>query len=379
MVAAMSSLNPPPHNCSWPEYWDDALELSLVHSISPAQDFYVTSPNMQYIPTIVQGIVHVHLRADGSYGDVDPMVCPQMHVPRFAYMAAVRKQVPPSHPYTPIWLSPSPLDFHLLTGTPVSGLGLLSRAFLRPYHVLAKHLRQEVVSYCAGSADQNCPLLRWHDMLVSQALSRLRVVPASFRDQCLQLANLQRHFLFADAYLEYHHRLLNLGARSGGAGLIGAWTSSPSDVHHLFALGLPVWFVRRSNLAFHRPTGGQLVHCAPLPARAQSPPHGTPAIYVGLVGERQLTAIVEARPQYLDISYVPSATRHDSVCPAPPISQARAHQIAAASKADITGIEAAAGCLPLTRKKKCGRRASKPCASCRLHTVAHLGATCLYR
>ncbi|KAI0693047.1 hypothetical protein C8T65DRAFT_744889 [Cerioporus squamosus] len=102
------------------------------------------------------------------------------------------------------------------------------------------------------------------------------------------------------------------------------------------------------------------MHILPLPDNALSPSNGAPPIYVGLVGEKHLAAVVAARAQYLDISFVPSTSLHEAVYTEPPVSQARAHQMAAASKSHVAGGDAFSVPGGARRKKKRGRGRSKP-------------------
>ncbi len=338
-----------------------------MHSFSPEGDYYVTSPNMAYVPTIIQGIVHVQRRPDGRYGPADPLVSPQIHVPCFAYVAAVLKQVPSCHPYHVMWCTPFADDFEALTGTPVTGLGFLRDDFISPFVALARDLSKRIIAHGLQTGGNDFPMLRWHELLVSQALSRLRLMPASFADQTLQLRTLQRHFLFANAYLEYFWRVRHLGCLPKDASppsqFMGAWSSSAADVHILSALGLPVWLVRQSVVPAVRSELGLLVQSVALPEEARCPCPGAPSLYTGLVGEKHLATILYARPEYLDVSCVPSASSQETMCPAPPVSQAIAHKMAAASKARLTTSSGQYTDYGAPRKKKRGRGGRKPCTS----------------
>ena len=337
----------------------------LVHAWSPAGNYLITSPNVTHVPTIVEGIVSVQLRQDGRFGHVDPTVAPQIYAARFAYMAAIRKGAPGLPRYGALWSLPRHEDFSALLGCPITRLGFFTAAILQPLHDLTLELSERVHAYVARYPADDIRLLLWHEVLLQQALSRLRLLPASFGDQILQLVCFQRHYLLADAYLEYQSRLRAppvLPPHEGSlTGYMGAWSSLPSEVDHLCSLGLPVWLVRSHTELLNLSTIGERVLCLPSSPGAESPPLGSVPLYEGLVGEKHLTAVVQARAQYLDISHVPSVTRHQSIHPSPAISQRDAYRIRAENRL-------ASGSRPyqntpadLPSKKRGRRGASHPC------------------
>ena len=70
----------------------------LVAAMDPSDKFLITSPNANFIPEIVQGMVSVVLHSDGKYGAVDPVQWPQLFTKHYGYLSAVLKPVQPLHP-----------------------------------------------------------------------------------------------------------------------------------------------------------------------------------------------------------------------------------------------------------------------------------------
>ena len=78
----------------------------------------MTLPNATSVPEIVEGIVTVYLRDNGTFGKHDPIQWPQLYVARYPYLAAIPKNtgapcsesatwnhlsqdIPPDYPVTP--------------------------------------------------------------------------------------------------------------------------------------------------------------------------------------------------------------------------------------------------------------------------------------
>ncbi len=123
--------------------------------------FLVTSPNVAFIPEIVQGIVSVFLRDNGAFGKHDPTQWPQRFTSRFPYLAAIPKGVvTTNHPHAAIWtLEPSQEQFLYLPNTPVRGFGRFCPQFLCTLEPLVRGIssrareyvpRQSAVDHASG-------------------------------------------------------------------------------------------------------------------------------------------------------------------------------------------------------------------------------------
>ena len=109
--------------------------------------FLTTTPNADFVPEIVQGIVDVILRSDGRYGAVDPIQWPQIFAPRYGYLATILKRVDVSHGWAAIWSSPSAHHFIPLCGTPILGFGVLSADFVALLRALVHEMCARIDDY----------------------------------------------------------------------------------------------------------------------------------------------------------------------------------------------------------------------------------------
>ena len=197
----------------------------MVGAVCCGGTLLVTTPNVTYVPDIVQGIVTVRLRQNFRYGITDPLQWPQVYTQRFRYMAAVPLPIPPPHPHAFMWAHPLPSNFMPLTGTSVSDLGFLDKKFVDVLADLAGQLSERVRAHQVANPADQCEELLWHELAMRQALDRLRNMASTFLDQRLQVSELQRHWILATAYLRFHA----LCARPSSPDpclqpVVGAWT-----------------------------------------------------------------------------------------------------------------------------------------------------------
>ena len=123
----------------------------------------------------------------------------------------------------------------VITGTPVAGFGLLTVDFITPLRTLVATLSQHIHEYLHNHDCEHTRDLQWHEVAMRHTLSRLTLMPSTYPDQVLQVAELQRHWLMALGFLEYQRRMRDLptigqGLACRGLDLIGAWSSDPQAV-----------------------------------------------------------------------------------------------------------------------------------------------------
>ncbi|KAI0711246.1 hypothetical protein C8Q76DRAFT_623114, partial [Earliella scabrosa] len=274
----------------------------------------VTSPNVEYVPDIVQGVVTVRLRQDFRYGITDPLQWPQVYTSRFGYMAAVSLPNDTSSPYSIMWTRPRETDFVPLTGSPVSTLGTLRKTFVHDLATLVADLSARVRAHQISHPDHLCDDLLWHDLAMRQALDRLQHTSATFMDQQFQVAELQRHWILATAYLRF--QALSSSPPSPTSPelqrVIGAWTCDPGVVRKLRDLGIPVWLVR---LPAKVPPGSvkirRVTRCFQPSSICHVPLDNVNNVYEGLAGERHLAAMLNSGHSYLDVALNASSRKCD--------------------------------------------------------------------
>ena len=95
------------NNSAAPLNWNDAL----VASHTTDDKWAITSPNMPFVPAPSVGLIHVVLRADCRYGDVDPIQWPQAFSEGFEFLSAILRAESAEERLWPIWWSPQENDF----------------------------------------------------------------------------------------------------------------------------------------------------------------------------------------------------------------------------------------------------------------------------
>ena len=161
---------------------------------------------------------------------------------------------------------------------------------------------------CSAESDTR-RALELHECAMRQACVRLRHMPATFRDQVIQVALVQRHWLLAAAVMDFEQCMADVYSTEDiedmppvRYDLMGAWTSDPSVVRKLMAAGIPVWFVRPA----HRLTPDvHIEKTAPIVGPTQSDDGHTPSdypVYHGLAGVGHLEVTLRPARTYAELS-----------------------------------------------------------------------------
>ena len=298
----------------------------LVASWGPDHSFLLTTPNANFIPEIVHGVITVYLRDDGAFGKHDPTQWPQIYVSEYPYLAAIPKQPtlePNAEDDSPFWNYPSPDDFLDIRNTPVRGFGRFRPEFLTLLQPLVTNMSTKCGQYQPPRPSIEVEPLRQYEMNMSQAWQRLLHTTATFRDQMLQWCTLRRHWLLCSAFMTFYDRLGLLTSTTPlpvNQRLMGAWTSDPRTAQALFSLGIPVWLARAPHLVTPDIRVVRFVGIVPADRLCHVKFHGKEALYQGVAGIRHLELTLEShfdlmcRPRgrknassYRDISAVPTA------------------------------------------------------------------------
>ena len=141
--------------------WDYPLAASRTVD----RKYYITSPNVDFIPEPLVGRVVVAMRADYRYGPPDPIQWPQVLSENYEYLCAIPRQVPPSDPRAPIWLDPQESEFELINGCEFKSLGRLRTPWLQPLSALVAELLRRIVR----RRNELSGRLKWLDAAMRQA------------------------------------------------------------------------------------------------------------------------------------------------------------------------------------------------------------------
>ncbi|OSC96442.1 hypothetical protein PYCCODRAFT_1379177 [Trametes coccinea BRFM310] len=263
---------------------------------------------MDYIPQPVAGLVRVFLQSDCRYGLVDPIQHPQIFSPGFEYLCAVYRRAPSGHPYAPLWSClEKERDFVPLEGCTIASLGFLSKASVSPLRFLTEGMVKRVGDYITrnGPAEH----LAWLETAMRHAMIRLDTFAATFRDACMQYAQVQRFWLLCRAYMEYQDTMASscLRSRPVRPNLMGAFTTFPQVAQKLHSSGIPVWFIRPTASIPSTLVSSELQRGAIRAAHVldQLPDPTSTPIYSGLAGAKHLHATYRSSHTYRDISLSP--------------------------------------------------------------------------
>ncbi|KAF7793828.1 hypothetical protein EIP86_004949 [Pleurotus ostreatoroseus] len=264
---------------------------------------------------------------DGYFGKYDPIHWPQILVntSRLRWLMAVaRKPDNAEDPRLPLW---NPL---LMTDVVAAGnsrtFGKVShrrRAELQPL-VTTMSTRAEMFSRQCGEQSELQSLV----VGMKQAFDRLDY-PSAPMDLIIQFACVQRCWLLADAWLEFHVHLFQTYQFTDPQSrvrnkprldIMGAFTNSPAHVQLMFDAGIPVWHYRFPEqldvthvilrvvelCGYNRPDS-----CEPFPAHA---------VYEGFPGLHHLTTLAGHAQAYIGLDMIPSSISRVQPLPARPTS-----------------------------------------------------------
>ena len=177
--------------------------------------FVISSPNMAVIPEPHVGTADVHWEADGYFGCHDPARWPQLfdQDDSYRWMTAVRmRPSSASDAMAPMWraLVVEGVDADVQC-VPGADLYTVCAAILEP---LARLVKQATARVCAFK-DARGKSSMLHDLEEHMTFAlRSLSYPSSKRDLVRGLADLQRHWLLLDAWLEWHVHLFDNGEKA---------------------------------------------------------------------------------------------------------------------------------------------------------------------
>ena len=275
--------------------------------------YVITSPNADYIPQPFVGLVRVCMRNDYRYGENDPFQWPQVFTPGFDFLSVIRHPYTSPHRYDPIWWTPScTADFEPVEGGVFKSLGLLTRASLARLSELVDEMTRNVhehgqqIGRVDGRLSKFC-------IAMADARNRLLHFPATFRDTCFQIREVQRFWLLCRAVIDYTRiSTKEEPATSVRPAIMGAFTTDAGVMQSLARGGIPVWFIRPRVSTLCEHIGDKMV-LMKLPSNIIQTPwqSNAPAVYSGLSGYNHLNIICSIKHMYLDVSQSPLIFRYD--------------------------------------------------------------------
>ena len=222
--------------------------VATVHPSLP--EWYISSPNCEYIPLPPGPRCNVYPRLDGRFGADDHTQWPQPFSEKFPHLSCIPKKTE-GHQHSVIWQDPIKGDFKRLrhNGENID-LGKWSEWWLQSLSTSSKWLLDEVArrqtsSKALDSHSEIAPL----SIHLGRALSRLRAVSMTYRGAIISLRLVQRLWLELHGLMEYVDRYLPfMEGRAPPteqlADVIGCFVHTAHVAERLFAAGIPYWAIR---------------------------------------------------------------------------------------------------------------------------------------
>lgn len=267
---------------------------------------------MTYVPQPVLDRVRVEVKSDGRYGIEDPIQWPQLFSSEYCHYALIlRRPTDPKDHRQPIWWNLTKQDFIPIHGSAVSFLGTLAPGPRRQLERLVSSMSLKIASYVSQRGGPPT-YINFCDLSMRAAMSCL-TFPSTYRDICVQVVNVQRYWLEAEAYLEYmnsyRNRFLdtstfNCPPPQPSDIFMGTYTADPVAAFKLFKAGIPVWLVRSPEAITSDIAIKEIVRLSyPTEIEAGYAGFGQ-LVYVGQVGERHHAALNRGGHTYMDIPKV---------------------------------------------------------------------------
>ena len=198
------------------------------------------------------------MRADGLYGDDDPMRWPQAYNPTHCHHVCIpRPNSLGSHAI--IWWAPSHEDFTPFNHPTslILGLGKLSASKLAELKSSVSFLLARVDKYTSNASSRVPPTLGPIVKMIEHGMARVEFVCTNFRQMQFGVRDVQRCWLDATATLDYMEvykprmdswRLtVSASVPSAVADTMGVFTTDLRVAQDFVHAGLPCWLIRPAS------------------------------------------------------------------------------------------------------------------------------------
>ncbi|KAK7451670.1 hypothetical protein VKT23_012347 [Stygiomarasmius scandens] len=275
---------------------------------------FVTSPTQKEIPYPPLGSTRdLYRRADGLYGEDDPIQHPQPYNPRFPYLPCIPKQPhEPTDPYYEhrfMWTQIQKHHLDFTTQGAARGEGVLKSICTSRLDAAIASVEDRLKTWkLTHGGEKHLPvvelLMNWRNNL-EVCYTRVTTISCSLYDVIRIFAELRRSWLIIIAILDYDEKIYPRirGITPSELPLsttefcMGAFVWKDTDALQFFQAGLPFYYVRHYN-EFDRQN---IIEMKPftrsgLCMQAAEPPYGV--VYTGQAGsDDKFAAIYKASVQ----------------------------------------------------------------------------------
>jgi hypothetical protein len=253
-------------------------ELNTVENPRPT-DLFITSPNMDFIPSIYHDRNQVWIRKNGRYYVHDFTLYPQWYFEGTYYMPFVFRRPPTedlgAHEYALAWYDLKSEDFQR-EGRGDVEVGRLRQDLIDGFIAMRRKLSEKVDSLVKELDPSQVNEIRHSQRGMQFASICLNVAPQDRLMTLLTTTSFQRHFLETLACYTYFKEFVprkltgNVDPHAIDRRLMGALTCSLRVAQDMHQLGVPVWLVRRPvRISKYMNVGSEVIprspdaHCDP--------------------------------------------------------------------------------------------------------------------
>ncbi|THU87192.1 hypothetical protein K435DRAFT_867525 [Dendrothele bispora CBS 962.96] len=235
-----------------------------VGCLYPLTQEFVTSPTATEIPIPPFGSTRdLYRRADGLYGEDDPIQHPQPYNSRFPYMPCIPKEPhDPQEPYYPhqfMWTQITKHHLDFTSQGAARGEGVLKSIYLARIDdaigIVNNRMNNWKTTHHGEKNDSILSLLTGWENNLEVCYTRVKTISSSLYDTVRVFAELKRCWLTMIAILDYdekiYPRIRGLhpfqGPLSNTEFCMGAFVWNDADALQFFKVGLPFYYVRHYN------------------------------------------------------------------------------------------------------------------------------------
>lgn len=279
----------------------------MVGCQTACEQWVLTSPNVDFIPEPVLDRIQVLVRQDGRFGVEDPIQWPQLFSTTWSHYALIQRQpTDPNAPHQPIWWKPSRKDFVPIHGSAVSFLGTLDSQPRSRLQALVDEMSTKIETFV--KTRRNSPShLNFCNLSMRASLNCLSF-PSTYRDLVVQVTNVQRYWLEADAWMAKYQENMFVASDHHvspvNMSYMGAYTADPVSAFKLYCSGVPVWLIRAPETLTSDVAIKSFV-ALQIPGHIEVGIEGFgQLVYEGRVGERHHVAVSKGGHTYMDIPQI---------------------------------------------------------------------------
>jgi len=206
----------------------------------------ISTPNANWSPWLRSSDAPVYLRADGTFGEDDPICWPQKHHPGAPHLPCIPLTDPRPHSLVHTFRSGLRKEQVTFSDDLDDGLrvGTLSEHFTRGLKRQVEHFTKDVQEFLSRQANPH-PRLERLSRSLETTISKISRLQDTLPQLRLTFGLASRFYLEAQGYLKYHTILKATGKTTVDLNLVGVWVEDAHVCAEYHRMGVPVWYIRK--------------------------------------------------------------------------------------------------------------------------------------